>query len=42
VTLIHKLSCRGSLFVTQTADLRFRMRKVWRGIADMNPRASGK
>jgi len=43
VTLIHKLSCRGSLFVTRiTADLRFRIRKVWRDIAqqcqaDMNP-----
>jgi len=39
VTLTHKLSCRGSLFVTQISQLtwEFRMRRVWRDIADMNP-----
>ncbi len=38
MTLVHKLSCRDFLFVADfTADLRFRMRKVWRDIADMNP-----
>ncbi len=42
VTLIHKAFLQGlpTCYSDFTADLRFRMRKVWRDIADMNP--SGK
>jgi len=44
-TQIHKLSCGGTrtLFIINsdfTADLGFRMRKLWRDIANMNPQES--